>query len=338
MKKKLAIGILISVAGLYWAFQDIQFTAFWNSLRTADYRLIVLASLFSMVGFIIRAIRWKYLLILQKNINLHSVFSSMCIGFFANNVLPMRAGEFLKAYVIGKNENISASAVLATVLVERIIDVLSLLFIALAVLLFFPLSNNPGIDSMKFFGLILILVEIFIITFCVLLVTKKEFTLRMTDKILVMLPEKVQIVGKNIINSFIEGLEIIVKMKHYFILTMTTIGIWVVGCIQVLLILLAFDSGLDIQTAVVASIVVLVLISFALTIPAAPGAVGTFHGFAMLGLAIFSIDPGISSGFTVSLHLAAYIPITLTGFYYFMQENIKFSTARSELSEATEKT
>lgn len=184
----------------------------------------------------------------------------------------------------------------------------------------------------------LVIVEMSIIIFCVLLVTKKNFTLKLTNKVLNLLPDKIRIIGKNIISSFLEGLEIIVKMRHYLILTMTTIGIWVIGCLQIFLMLMAFDGGLDFQTAVIASVVVLVLVSFALTIPAAPGALGTFHGFAMLGLAIFSIDPGIASGFTVSLHLSAYIPITLTGFYYFMRENIKLSAEQKEITEAPENT
>lgn len=337
MKKKLAIGIFISVGALYWAFKDIQFSDLFESLKSSDYRYFVLAAVFAMIVYAIRAVRWKYLLILQKNIPLPSVFSATCIGFFGNNVLPFRAGEFLRAYVIGKNENISASAVLATVLVERIIDVLTLLFIAVVALLTFPLPDNPEFDTIKKMGMLLLIIETGVITFCILLVTKKDFTLRLTDKILNLMPQKIQQTGKKIITSFLEGLEIIKAMQHFFILISTSFAIWIAACAQIFLMILAFDANLALGTMVVASVVVMVMISFALTLPAAPGFVGTFHFAAISGLTIFSVNPGIASAFAVSLHLVSYIPITLTGFYYFMQENIKLSTARSELSETPEK-
>ncbi|MCH7783239.1 flippase-like domain-containing protein, partial [candidate division KSB1 bacterium] len=187
-------------------------------------------------------------------------------------------------------------------------------------------------------SMLLLIVETGVITFCILLVTKKDFTLRLTDKILNLMPQSIQQTGKNIITSFLEGLEIIKAMQHFFILISTSFAVWIAACAQIFLMILAFDANLTLGTTAVASVVVMVLISFALTLPAAPGFVGTFHFAAISGLIIFSVNPGIASAFAVSLHLVSYIPITLTGFYYFMQENIKFSSARSELSEATEKT
>jgi len=335
MKKKLAIGILVSVGALYWAFKDIQFAEFIDSLKSSDYRYFVLATIFAMILYAVRALRWKYLLILQKDIPFPSVFSATCIGFFGNNVLPFRAGEFMRAYVIGKNENISASAVLATVLVERIIDVLTLLFIAVVALLTFPLPDNPEFENIKRMGMLLLVVETGVIIFCILLVTKQEFTLRLTDRLLSFLPHKIQQTGKNFITSFLEGLKIIKAMQHFLIIIITSFTVWIAACAQIFLMILAFDSNLAMGTIAVASVVVMVLISFALTLPAAPGFVGTYHFAAISGLTIFSVNPGVASAFAVSLHLISYLPITLTGFYYFMQENIKLTAAKPEISETT---
>lgn len=333
MKTKVTIGIVISVAALYWAFRDVQFAEFIETFKTANYFYFLLTAVFAMAVYALRALRWQYLLILQKDIPFQHVFSATCIGFFANNVLPFRAGEFLRAYVLGKNENISSSAVFATIFVERIIDVLTLLFIAVIALLFFPLPDNPAFEAIKYFGLILLLVEFAIIIFCILLVTLRDATLRITDRLLSIMPDKIQSAGKSIIDSFLEGLEIIKAAQHYFVITVSSFAIWLVACAQIFLMMYAFNADLGLGTSAVASVVVMVLISFALTIPAAPGFVGTFHAAAIQGLVIFSVSPNVASGFAFSLHLVSYIPITLTGFYYFMKENIKLSTSRSDLQE-----
>ena len=212
------------------------------------------------------------------------------------------------------------------------------MFIAVVALLTFPLPEDPEFDNIKSMGLLLLIIETGVIIFCILLVTKKDFTLRLTDRILSLLPQKIQQTGKNIITSFLEGLEIIKAMQHFTILITTSFAVWIAACAQILLMILAFDADLAIGTTAVASVVVMVLISFALTVPAAPGFVGTFHIAAISGLTIFSVNPEIASAFAVSLHLVSYIPITLTGFYYFMQENIKLSTARSEINQVPEKT
>jgi len=333
MKTKLIIGILIGVVFLTWAFRNVDFAEFWNTLKTAQYRYFILALAISMVIFALRAYRWKYLLILQKNIPFLPVFSATSIGFFANNVLPFRAGEFLRAYVIGRGERISKSAVLATILVERIIDVLTLLFIAVIAIVFLPIPKNTHYETIKYFGIILLIIELSAIIFCFMLVTRRDFTLRVTDRILGILPKKIQEMGKNIINSFLDGLEIMKAAQHFFRLIVSSFAIWFVAFLQIYIMLSAFNVNLDISTMIVASIVDMVLISFALTIPSAPGFVGTFHAAAKEGLVMFSVDANIASGFSVLLHLSSIIPITITGFFFFLRENIKFYAAQAEFQE-----
>jgi len=286
-----------------------------------------------MVIFALRAYRWKYLLILQKNIPFFPVFSATSIGFFANNVLPFRAGEFLRAYVIGRGENVSKSAVLGTIVVERIIDVLTLLFIAVIAIIFLPIPKTPQYEMIKYFGIILLIIELSVIIFCFMLVTRRNFTLRFTDRVLKILPGKIQEGGKNIIKSFLDGLEIMKATQHFFRLIVSSFAIWFVAFLQIYIMLSAFNVNLNIFTMIVASIVNMVLISFALTIPSAPGFVGTFHAAAKEGLVMFSVDANIASGFSVLLHASSYLPITLTGFYFFLRENIKFSAAKAEFQE-----
>jgi len=330
MKLKLLLGIIISFAFLVWAFWKVDIAEFWDALITASYQYFALALVFSVAQYLARAYRWKYLLILQKNIPFPSVLSALFIGFFGNTVLPFRAGEFLRAYVIGKNENLPKSAVLATVLVERMIDVLSLLFIAVIALFFLPVPESPLYDMIKNFGIILFAAEIGIIFFCFMLLLKREVTLKVLETALGVFSSTVQNKVKVILLSFLDGLEILRSTRHIFKLVIPTILIWIFALLQCYAVLSAFGVSYGILTMFVIITVNMVLVSFALTIPSAPGFVGTFHAAAKEGLSIFSIDPAIATGFAVLLHASSFLPAIIAGFYYFLRENIKLSSAQSE--------
>jgi len=85
---------------------------------------MVLLFLGTVVGHMARAWRWQYLLYpIKPNVTLRNSFSAVMIGYMVNNFLP-RVGEFVRPYAIGNLENISKSAALGTVVIERIIDMI----------------------------------------------------------------------------------------------------------------------------------------------------------------------------------------------------------------------
>jgi len=329
MKLKLIIGILISIVFLYLSFLKVDVQSFWNALVSAQYWYFFPAMAVVIFLFILRAYRWKYLLILQKNMSLLNVFSATSIGAFANNVLPMRAGEFIRAYVVARNEKTSASAILATILVERIADVFSLLIIAVAAILLLPIPQSEHYETIKSFGSMLLLVEVAVLVFCFMLLWKRDFTLRLTHRVLSVFPKKIAKAGSGIVDSFLDGLEILRAVQHLFTVIWSSFAIWLLNFIVIILIMLAFNIRLDIPTMLVAATAVLIFSAFSITIPSSPGFIGTYHFFTQQALVLFSIDPNIGLGFAVVLHASSFIPITLTGFYFFLKENVKFAAVTS---------
>lgn len=179
------------------------------------------------------------------------------------------------------------------------------------------------------------MVELIVIIFCFVLVTKRDFAFGLIDRILAILPEKIKKRGKNITGSFLDGLEIMKAARHFIKLTVLSFAIRFAAFLQVISMLIAFNVNMDMFTMVVAAVVIMVLNRFASTILSAPGSVGTFHAAANEGLVIFTVDPNTAIGFSILLHLSTYIPITLTGFYFFLRENIKISAAQKEYREET---
>ncbi|MGE5860824.1 MAG: lysylphosphatidylglycerol synthase transmembrane domain-containing protein, partial [Ignavibacteria bacterium] len=112
---KLWISIIISMVFVVLIFYEVDFNKTEQALRDADYIYLPFAVVLSIVTNILRTYRWKYVINPIKKISTHSLFSGVAIGYMANNLLPARLGEFVRAYMMGKKEGISKSATLATI-------------------------------------------------------------------------------------------------------------------------------------------------------------------------------------------------------------------------------
>lgn len=129
MKKQFLLGILISAIFLYLAFRNVDLTKMISALQQAHYLWLIPGILFMFLSLLIRAYRWHYFLLPIREVKFSKLFSAMMIGYMANNVFPLRLGELLRAVAIGRSAGISRASAFATIIVERIIDIISLLII-----------------------------------------------------------------------------------------------------------------------------------------------------------------------------------------------------------------
>src|SRR3972149_2365438 len=130
-------GILLALLFLYLAFRGSDLDKLRSSLQGANYFWALLLIPCMLVSNVFRAWRWRYLLNpIKKNVSFRNLFSSVMIGYMGNNALP-RVGEVVRPYNLGRLEGISKSAVFATVLVERILDILCFLLCLAVIFLFY---------------------------------------------------------------------------------------------------------------------------------------------------------------------------------------------------------
>ena len=116
------LGVLISVAFLWWALRGLRLADIWEVVRHARVVWLVPGVAVYFLAVWARAWRWHYLLRPLKAIPTRSMFPIVCIGYMGNNIYPARAGELLRAYVLRRRQAIPISASLATILVERVFD------------------------------------------------------------------------------------------------------------------------------------------------------------------------------------------------------------------------
>ena len=119
---KFIIGLTISIVGLWLAFYDFEYYSFINAMKGTKVIYILLATVMLIVSVWVRSIRWKYLLSHQKEISTNTLFKTEMIGYFGNNVLPLRLGEALRCVILGKQETLPYSLVFGSIVLERILD------------------------------------------------------------------------------------------------------------------------------------------------------------------------------------------------------------------------
>ena len=122
--------------------RKIEWSSLGTAFRDAKYIYIFPTIVLMFIAHYIRAIRWEVLISPIKKVSVLNLFSAIMIGFMANNVLPARLGEVIRPVMIARKEKIKVSASFATVVMERVFDILGI--IVIASLLFYFLPSDPS--------------------------------------------------------------------------------------------------------------------------------------------------------------------------------------------------
>ena len=97
---KAITGIVISLVGIYWAFKDFNFIDFKRSIQQIDLVYFLFATIFLWGSVWLRGLRWKWLFKESSSPSVSSLYRAELIGYFGNNVLPLRLGELLRVYIV----------------------------------------------------------------------------------------------------------------------------------------------------------------------------------------------------------------------------------------------
>jgi uncharacterized protein (TIRG00374 family) len=264
-----------------------------------------------------RAYRWGFLLRAIQNIAFSYLFSATSIGLMANNLLPARLGEFVRAYDIGRR-NVNAASAFATIVVERILDLFVLLSFLAVILVLFPF---PGWMARS--GYLLFLLNAAALGFLVLLRTSPNKVERFCASIMSPIPGRLPDRLMDLLRSFVHGLEILGDVWGLVIAGILSVGVWLMMGLAVWSCCLAFGFSLPIY----APLVILVIISAGIMIPFAPGFVGTFQFFSVKGLCLFGVPGDQALSFSIAFHATQFIPITLIGLFCLWMSRVSLGQA-----------
>ena len=327
----LVVGILISAVLLWVLFRDIKFDELIGTLKQANYWWLIPNVIFIVMTMYQRAWRWKFMVAPIKKVPFSKLLAATCVGFMANNVLPLRLGEFVRAYSLSSQDpGITKSASLATIFVERMVFDLVALLLIFGVIFWFSPNLRGHVDDNIIAGVYLaILIALVGILFVLVLALKPDRVGETFTKYLFFVPEKAKEIIKNIIIKFSRGLEFITDPKKVSLVSLHTLLIWVLMGVSNVFVFAVF--GFDIPVA--AAFVVLVVVSISILIPSSPGFVGVYHYGAALSLIAYGIKKEDALSCALVLHATQYLVVTAMGFYFLKKEHLSLKKLQQEAAD-----
>ena len=323
---KFLIGITISIIFLWLAFQKVDLARMAVAFKEANYWYIVPAIMGLFFAHWLRAFRWRYFIHPIKRIKLNSLFTALLIGYMANCLVPAHLGELLRAYVIGKRTDISGSSAFATIALERIIDVFTLLLITAATLVFKPFPETVKIPrEVETSGYIMFLVATLLFGFLILLKKNTGAALKIIEFMLRPVKKNFVIKIEQLLIDFTKGL---LPLKHridYFIVFVTSLIMWVFYALVIYFGFLAFDFVTTHNLDFYAAIVVLIITTISIVVPSSPGYIGFYHALCVLSLGLYGIDRSAGLSFAFVVHAVSFFPIIVVGFILAWKEGVGLS-------------
>jgi len=253
---------------------------------------------------------------------LSSLYSATIIGYMANNLLPARLGEFVRAYILARREGLNGSAVFASLVIDRLFDGFSVLLMLLLTL--FTIQLPKGMEdagtAVRAGGVVMFLLYAGVILLLFLLKLRPAITLQFVGRILKPLPQAISERVISLLSSFISGIKLSVKVAHIAALVLLSLSVWIFCVLPLDFVL----QGFGIHLPITASMFIMVLLVFAVMVPASPGFIGTYHYACFKGLSVFGIPETTSVSISLIIHGTSFFPVIAAGFYHLWKEGLSF--------------
>lgn len=309
----ITLGILISGAALYYAFSGIDWQIFLSQIKQINLFWYISGCIVAIIAIFLRAVRWKLLLKPIRSFKVTPLFKGTIVGFFGNYVLPIRMGEILRAYITGKFTNYSGTKLFPTIIAERFIDMIAFFVFILIASIFVPFG-----EQLNFLKTI---IPIFIGALFLISIIYYKYK----EKIQEHFDSK-----NNIFHNFLSKLNVgfssLFKVKRPLLIFILSLLIWLIYGGLFYCGLMAFS----VASAIKIALFLLVTTTFAISIPAAPGNIGTYHSAVIITLSMFGIEKSVSSPISVMLHLIGLIPVVILGFIFYLESHIKYKEIKKQ--------
>jgi glycosyltransferase 2 family protein len=306
-----------------WLLHSVDLPELGRQLAATQWWWVAPAVAVGPLGLWARAIRWRYLF--PPRLQPAGLVPANMIGYMANNILPLRAGELVRVYVAARHlraerglaagESLGLAA--ATIVVERVLDSLTLVLI-MAVLIFVI----PVPAALQYAGAVVLALDVAAAGALVALVITPERTRRVLARLTRRWPRLARRAGRGLDMALL-GLEGIRTRAHLGPLAAWTVFVWVLGAFGAWALLRAVHLDLTL----VAGWTVMAFVGFGVSIPSAPGYVGVWHAAAVLALAIFGVSQAVALGYAVLYHASQFVPITLIGWLFLLREHVSLGEA-----------
>jgi uncharacterized protein (TIRG00374 family) len=318
----MGVTLVVSVACLAWWINGISWTELWEDIRELDWRWVTVAAIADVLVYVVQGWRWSLVLLPVAPVSPWSSVGAIFVGLFANEVLPLHAGELIRCFLMARWSKIPVSVTMASALIERIFDGVLLiagLFLSLRYIRRFPLSRGHA----RAIGIVTtgsISLAVLIILGAVLLAIAMYWREQTLDALL----DARRFAWAHV---FIEDLHRIGHSRYLYFSAAVSIPYLLLQIVPIYAIMQAY--GFDgVSWAQAATLMVLLRLGGVL--PQAPGNIGLFQVVSTLVLTLFGAPGAMARRFAFILFAVVTVPLLIVGFVALIASGAKMGDIQRE--------
>jgi uncharacterized protein (TIRG00374 family) len=322
---RVLLGCALSLALIVWLLWSVDLQRLGTQLAATHWGWLGVAALFGVAGLFVRAWRWYYLF--PPGSHPPGLVPAMMIGYMVNNVLPLRAGEVVRVYVVARRWRGPGRfwTAAATLIVERVLDSLCIVLILATLVFFVDVPRQVEIAA-----LVMLAIDVVGVSVLTAITLAPAGCRRLIERLAGRWPA-VRDRALGVFEMFLHGLDGIRTLRHLPVLVVATGLVWVMPAAAAWTGLRA--AGLDLPP--LAGWVVLAFVGLGVSIPSAPGYFGVFHFAAVMAVQIFGVPDTTAFGYAIVFHASQFVPVTAVGWIYLLREQMTIGEAAHVTAKET---
>jgi len=320
--------IVALTVGLLWLFfRNVDLKQAWAAVLRAHPGFIAAAIVVVLATYVVRSIRWIVLLRPLGHARFRTAFRTTVIGFAATFLLPGRVGEVLRPYLLAKQEGMNPASTFATIIVERLLDMVTvLLLFALAL----PLAGVDVGKDVQLAGVGLAVMALAGLAVMFFLAGHPDRLGKWAGRLSSRLPVKAASTVAHLAQTFAEGLQVMRSPGQFALASCWSVALWAVIALGIWLTSQAFD----LTFSYIGSFLVVGCLAVGVTLPT-PGGAGGFHGAYLLALTQFyHANPSTAAAAAIVLHAVSFVPVTILGLVFMWQDGLSLGRLKQMKSGA----
>jgi hypothetical protein len=309
------VGVAVSLGLLAYLFESVDLRDVGRHLADTRWEFLTASVALNLLSIWIRAWRWRYLF--PPGAEPTHLFRALMIGYMGNNLLPLRAGEIVRVYVVARRGQRFWTA-LATVVVERALDGLAVGLIALGLFAVVPIPHRLRWPAALFLSADLA---------AMLVIGILTFAPAQCAAVIRALFRRFPAVERRLMDALgtlREGFKGVRAGHHAIPIAVSSVGIWLVLAASIWAALVSARLSLPFA----ASWAALAFLGLGVSLPSSPGFVGVVQAATVLALALFHVPHTAALSFSLLLHASQFFPVTIIGLAYLLVEHVSLSEAK----------
>ncbi len=323
---KSALGFALSGVLLWWTLREVSPTEVWAVLRQSSVPLFVAAVLVNVSIFPLRARRWRTILEPVAGVlPFGPLWRSTAIGMMMNNVFPLRAGEFARAFALTREvPKVAITTSFGSLAVDRIFDAIvlfALMFLAMLDPAFPPgiIIAGRTVPQLASGGIIAVLT---LLAVCYAVVMQHERVMAIVRAIADRVLPKYSETIVRLVSHGLGGLAVLKDGRRFLAVLFWAAAHWVVQAVSLYIGFLA----VGIKVPLSAALFLQGIQAIGVAIPSSPGFFGVFETASIVGLGVYGVPKELAVSWALGFHILTFLPITIIGAVYFARLGLSVGT------------